>query len=89
VTWVIQLLDGSLCSESNDLRVKIWGKDTEVCELTIYAYSFCRIVQLRDGRICSADRYGNIKIWNIITGVCELTLQSNQRQALYIIQAST
>jgi WD40 repeat protein len=74
INGIIQLEDGRLCSCSKDKTVRIWSKDSGLCELSVNAgTSISCIVQVRDGRICSGDNhYAGIKIWNITTGVCEI-----------------
>jgi hypothetical protein len=50
---MVLLLDGRLCSVSDDRNVKVWRLETGVCDLTTHATAglLYRVVQLHDGRL--------------------------------------
>jgi WD40 repeat protein len=51
VNCVIQLIDGRLCSGSYDRTIRVWNKDTGVCERTFNTGDYvCSIAQLRNGK---------------------------------------
>jgi WD40 repeat protein len=61
-----------------DKNIKLWSKETGVCELTININEIVEtVVQLKDGQICCGDYHGSIKIWNITTRVCEMALNGH------------
>jgi WD40 repeat protein len=87
VNYLIQLMDGRLCSGSDDSTIKIWSIETGVCELSINAQYAVSLVQLRNGSICSGDLNGMLQIWNSATGVCEMALSghTNHVTSIFVI----
>jgi WD40 repeat protein len=48
------LLDGRLCSGSDDKRLKVWSKDSGACELSVDTEECVRcIALLSDGSVCT------------------------------------
>jgi WD40 repeat protein len=53
----ILLLDGRMCSVSDDGSVKIWDIETGVCDLTVQVCNslLYRVIQLQDGRLVVSE----------------------------------
>jgi WD40 repeat protein len=53
---MILLLDGRICSVSEDGSIKVWNVETGVCDLTIdVGNKLSKVIQLHDGRLVVSD----------------------------------
>ena len=79
VNYVIQLLDGRICTASDDEMLKVWNLNDEHCEFTLHSHdtTVWILLQLSDGRVVSGSRDKTVKIWNTSSQTCEETLKGH------------
>jgi WD40 repeat protein len=96
---LVELLDGRLCSSSNEdmvlglgrsLVLRIWNVTTGACELTLKGQTrtVTTMCRLTDGRVCigGGSHDASITIWNIASGLCEYTMRGNNNGICCLLQ---
>lgn len=88
VRCILQLVDGTVASASNDGTIRIWDLNTTKCirKLEGHTNVVRCIIQLLDGSLVSASWDYTIKIWDLKTGLCSKTLVGHIRSIYCLVQ---